>query len=790
MSSSLCNKVWSHPGKELKDHLIQVAEIAKQSATAIPINLPKDCLLPEIAYVIGLYHDIGKATDFFQNYLKESEPDQKARLKNQPESNHSLISAVATYFAIEELLKDKNFDNEFTAFLPIAAFLAVRRHHTNLQSAFEDVRLDKIDALYYQIENLNNKYKYFEFLPYWNNAYDKLKRLHLKNGWPLSKRSVIKLVTAKNNHVIYYLIQNILYSLLIDADKHEVTVGSCAKRTAIRSDMVKIFKERMGYDKAQKPVNITRNEIYQIVTGQIKNIDLDQNYLLSLTAPTGSGKTLTSLAFALGLRERIMNEKKYCPRIIYALPFLSIIDQNAQVIKQIFETATDKSPTSSEFLIHHHLSDFIYREENTEYGAEESEILIEGWDSEIIITTFVQLFHTLFSNQNRALRKFHKIVGGIIILDEIQAFPYKYWQLFRKTAEALAKYFNTYFILSTATQPAIFTNNNDCRELLTEKEKYFKLFNRTQITFNTQSSKRIRQFSEELNKNLSANSDSVMVVLNTIQSAKEIYYAVSETAKKLGYKTFFLSSHVVPKERLRRIEEIKNLDSKKLVISTQLVEAGVDIDFDRIIRDFGPIDSIVQVAGRANRHQQKALGKVEVLILLDTKTQRPFYSYIYDPVLIDNTKDVLPQDSSVFERHLVELVSQYYQRLLKTMSEDVSNEYLEAVSLLNYDKISEFNLIEEKGEKIDIFVELDDEAVQIWKQYQQIMTISEPLERKRCFKEIKRNFYHYVISVQLNKAKENLPPENLGIRYIAKSQLDDYYDLETGYKPTSEVFIW
>lgn len=787
MSSSLCDEVWSHPSKELKDHLIQVAEIAKQSATAIPINFSEGFLLPEISYIIGLYHDIGKATDFFQNYLKENEPNQKARLKNQPETNHSLISAIATYFAIEELLKDKNFDSELTAFFPIAAFLAVRRHHTDLQSAFDDVRLDKIDTLQYQVENLNHKY--LGFLPYWNNVYDKLKALHLKNGWPLSKRLVINLVTKKNG-LLWYLIQNVLYSLLIDADKHEVTVGSYSKRISIQSNMVKIFQERMGFDKSKNFIDITRNEIHQIVTGQIKNIDLDQNHLLSLTAPTGSGKTLTSLAFALGLRERIINEKNYCPRIIYALPFLSIIDQNAQVIKQVFETTTGRSPTSSEFLIHHHLSDYAYREEDTEYGAEESEILIEGWDSEIIITTFVQLFHTLFSNQNRALRKFHKITGSIIILDEIQAFPHKYWQLFSKTAEAMAKYFNTYFILSTATQPAIFTNHNSCQELLTEKEKYFQLLNRTQITFNIQSAKKICEFSEELNKRLSANSDSVMVVLNTIQAAKEIYHAVSETAKKLGYKIYFLSSHVVPKERIRRINDIKNCDSKKLVISTQLVEAGVDIDLDRIIRDFGPIDSIVQVAGRANRHQQKALGMVEVVILVDDKNQRPFYSYIYDPVLIENTKDVLPKDSSVFECRLLELVSQYYQRLLKIMSGDVSNEYLKAVNLLNYEKISEFNLIEEKGEKIDIFVELDDEACQIWNQYQQIMTITEPLERKRRFWEIKRNFYHYVISVQLNKAKENLPPENLGIRYIAKNQLDDYYDLATGYKTTSEVFIW
>ena len=784
MSSSLCDEVWSHPDKTLRDHLVKVAEIAKHSANAIPLNLLAGSIISEVSNIIGLYHDIGKATIFFQSYLKESDPDQKAKLKNKPETNHSLISAVATYFAVEELLKDKNFDNEFTSFLPIASFLAVRRHHTNLQSAVEDLRLDKIDVLKTQVDNLN--YNYLSFIQYWDKVYNKLKTLDAKDGWPLRKQSFTQSI-IKEPHVLSYIIQNILYSLLLDADKHEVTVGTHFERKSLQPDMVEVFQQRKGFNKSRKPIDIIRNEIYQVVTNQVKNINLNQDHILSLSAPTGSGKTLTSLAFTLGLRERIINEKGYYPRIIYSLPFLSIIDQNAKVIKEVFETTLGKSPTSDQFLIHHHLSDYVYREEDSEYGADESEILIEGWDSEIIITTFVQLFHTLFSNRNRAIRKFHKIAGSIIILDEIQALPHKYWQLFRETAETIAKYFNTYFILSTATQPAIFVN---AKELLTEKEKYFKSFNRTQIAFDIESSKSISEFTKEFNNSLAANPKSTMVVLNTIRSAEDFHRAVKETAEKLDYKIYFLSSYVVPKERINRIEEIRNSTIKKLVISTQLVEAGVDIDLERVIRDLGPIDSINQVAGRSNRNGNKELGEVEIVILKDDKNQRPFYSYIYDPVLIDNTKRILQAHSTVTEEHFLSLTSQYYQRILQTMSDDISREYLDAIKMLNYEKISEFTLIEEKGEKADIFVELDDEAAIIWKKYQEAMMITKPWERKKRFLEIKGNFYRYVISVPLNKVKENLPCEVLGIRFVSKNQLADYYDLETGYKTTPETSIW
>lgn len=777
------NEIWSHPGKLLSKHLKNVGRIAKSSAEVIPLNFPGNQTIPEIAYIVGTYHDIGKATPFFQEYLREKDPNRKAFLKNKPETKHSLISAAAAYFAVEEYFKKENFSDNPAFFLPIASFLSVRRHHTNLQSATEDLRLDSDEVLKKQVENLY--YEELNFLPYWSTVYEKLKRI--PDEWPLRKLYLARWL-KENEDILTYLIQHLLYSLLLDADKHEAAVGPHLTRRPLSVAMVENYRKNKKFDKPEEEIDVLRNEIYHKVTDYAKTVDLESDTVMSLSAPTGSGKTLTALAFSLELRKRIINEKKYTPRVIYSLPFLSIIDQNAETIREVFEVGTGKRPTSDLFLAHHHLSDYTYKEEDTEYGADESEILIEGWDSEIVITTFVQLFHTLFTNRNRAIRKFHKLAGSIILLDEIQSFPPKYWSLFRNTAEAMKKYFNTYFILSTATQPAIFENP---KELLIEKEKYFKSFRRTRVSIKLTPPKTISEFANEFKESIFLNPQNTLVVLNTIRAAELLFKAVEESLQKNGFEIHFLSSHIVPTERLKRIGGIKkeSLD-KKVVISTQLVEAGVDIDLERVIRDLGPLDSINQVAGRANRNWRNGIGIVEIITLKEEKNQGFFYSYIYDPVLINNTKRILEYYSLVEEEDFLKLTDSYYQEILRTISADISENYLDAIKILNYEEIAKFALIEGEDQKIDIFVELDEEATDVWTQYEKMTEITDPKRRKQRFLEIRGKFYSYVISVSREKAAKNLPPEVLGIRFISKGQLHEYYDLKTGFKTEGENSPW
>lgn len=777
------NDIYSHPGKSLKDHLREVAEISKKITEEIPLNLPFDAeVLKGVAYLIGFYHDIGKATSFFQEYLLEENQDKKKRLRNLPETKHSLLSSIASYYAVEEFLNQLDFKYPWRELLLTSSFLAVRRHHSDLENFLDDLKFeDSLEVLKRQIKKLD--FEYLSFLPFWQEVKSKL--LSFEN-LPLRKMSLIQILRSMND-VLPYIIHQFLYSTLLDSDKHHTVLGELPKRIEIPFDIVEIYRQFKGFENATDEVNKLRNEIYYSVLKKIEDLNLDRCKILSLSAPTGSGKTQTSLAFALNLRDRIQREKNFTPRIIYSLPFLSIIDQNAKVIEEIFKVATGNLPTTDLFLVHHHLSDYKFRKNEVEYDIDESEILIEGWNSELIITTFVQLFHTIFSNRNRAIRKFNKITGSIVILDEIQAFPHKFWLLFKEIAKKLTEHFNTYFILSTATQPAIFDEH---KELLEERRKYFQSFKRTKLILNTSEPIIVDFLSEKVISKLKVDHKNTLIVLNTVSSAVELFHKVKKTLQDFGYEIYYLSSHVTPYERRERINKIKcNNSKKKCVVSTQLVEAGVDIDMEIVIRDMGPLDSINQVAGRSNRNWKKNIGEVEIIDLKDAN-DRFYYSYIYDAVLIDSSKRILRDHNEVSEDEFLELVEKYFKYLKQSISNDLSNKYLEEIKFLNYRGIGSFELIEEKGEKCDIFIELNEEAEKVWSEYQKIIKITDPFKSKSNFLMIRNKFYEFVISVNIHKTIDNLPPLVGGIRYISKTQLNEFYDSETGFKQVSNLFIW
>ena len=767
-------EILSHPGTPLRTHLEEVGKAAQGFALETPLNLPfPQKVLGEIARLIGLYHDIGKATPFFQNYLNEKNQERKALLKNQKETHHSLISAVAAYFAVQRALKQYPVPDEWQEFLPIAAFVSVRRHHGSLKRLLDDVALDGVDILQRQIQCLSDSY--LSFLPHWNYVYSNLRAL--PGSWPLGKFKVVRWL-QENRGALPYLIQNFLFSLLLDADKHVTALGQTLPRAQIEPDLVDRYRILKGFDRPVTLINQLRDDIYNEVIANPGTLSLENDKILSLTAPTGAGKTLTVLSLALKFRELVRAQIGYVPRIIYALPFLSIIDQNAEVFHNVFKQVRGQAPTSDLLLVHHHLSDILYTTKENEYETEESEILVEGWDSEVVVTTFVQFFHTLFSNRNRALRKFHKIAGSIVILDEIQSFPHKYWLLFRDVAIELAHYCNTRFILTTATQPSIFEKP---KELLPRKEKFFRKLNRTDLHVNLTPAKTLPKLAMEVLESLRKSARDTLVVLNTIRAAKNLYETLKGHLNDLGFETYFLSSHIVPKERLRRIQKIKESKAHKVVISTQLVEAGVDLDFEWVIRDLGPMDAINQVAGRANRNFSKRKGRVDVVMLLD-RNGRKFCSYIYDGLLISLTHEVIQRQEQIPEPVFLQLIDEYFHCAQSRLADDDSRKVLKDLRNLNYEQIGRFRLIEEQGEKVDIFVEVDEEAQEVWKRFCTIQESADCWKRRTAFKAVRGEFYPYVISVQALKALENLPPELCGFRYVPREQLDQWYDLETGFK--------
>ena len=772
-SSNIC----SHPGIPLEDHLLGVADLSALFLSEKPLEIRER--LNSVCRVIALTHDIGKATGYFQDYLNADEKE-KEQLKKNKETWHSLFSSVCAYYLTKGLsLADEIY--------PVFAFLAIRRHHGNLRDVRDDVLFDNDDA-----ELLHNQLKSIA-----DEGFSVIcSRLHSVglpvflnkqiisqwiDGFARESRQIKKFLRNINNAVINYITLNLIYSILLDADKSDVVVKDKIvfnRKEFNSADLVDRYRKQTIFP--ESPVNILREKAYCETLNH--GIDLNKK-IYSLNLPTGLGKTLTSFSFALKLKETIKSKNGVEPRIVYALPFLSIIDQNSEVFESVIK-ANNIEPDTSILLKHHHLSEVFYKKEDSEFESDEAKILIEGWNSEIIVTTFIQFFHALISNKNKSIRKFHRLANSIIILDEVQSIPVKYWLLLRNILITLSEMLNAYIIFVTATEPLIFKRGETIG--LLNKDYYFKILDRVIMKPLLNSPMTINSLSDFFDL---SDDKTYLFIFNTITSAKDFYNLV----KNKGITITYLSTHLIPKERLKRIREIKE-KKYKVVVTTQLVEAGVDIDFDIVVRDMAPLDSINQASGRCNRN---GISKGETYIVkLASENGRTYASYIYDAVLLDITGKILSTKDEIKEGEFLDLIDHYYKDTKEKKTQDVSRNLLEAITTLRYDSeddtisISDFKLIEENYQKVDVFIEVNAEASEVRRKFMNLKSIDDLFLRKKTFDSIKADFYQYVISIPEN-AKNR--PQMVGeIGYVKQAILKDYYDTETGFitKDTKSVVIW
>ena len=786
----------SHPDKLLFRHLSNVGNKSISTSKEKSLSLEKfgidENTFSKMTYLIGVCHDFGKGTGYFQRYLLETNPSIQRSLKNKKEYHHGLISAIFTYYILKKYVDSLN-DKNILEYIPIIGYLIVKRHHGNLKDAEDEIlELDEdtLEIIDLQIRSLDTgelKTIYETLFDGYNISFDMdtfcnehrpITEEILKN-----RRKFIKLL-KKEQFTGYYLITLTLYSILINSDKIDASSIDVSSDIEISPELVDKYKVEKGFQNNEGIMNKVRNEIYEEVTESIEKLDLNKK-IYSISVPTGSGKTLTSLSFALKLKARLREEKRIKAKIIYSLPFLSIIDQNYDVFEDVFKTVEIANPSEEVLLKHHHLADIFYRtQDDEEFEGLKGLFLIEGWNAEIVVTTFVQFFHTIVSNKNRSLRKFHTIANSIVILDEIQSIPHKYWLLLKQIISGFAEYFNTYFIFVTATQPLIFDpEKGEIVELVKNKDTYFREFDRVKLEINL-NQMGMDHFKEIIESEVKKNPEKdFLFVLNTVKSSLEVFNHLKNL--KLENSDYsYLSTNIIPKERLKKIKTIKEKSEKrKIIVSTQLIEAGVDIDVDIVYRDFATIDSINQVSGRCNRNSSKSSrGQVNIVVLKDERKE--FHRYIYSSFLIDKTKEVLKEfPSEIYEKDLLFLNNNYFRKVKDTSSEDESKELLSYINELKFKMLtSDFRLIDDKAgyEKIDVFVENDKEATEIWKEYLVMKSLKNPLDRKEKFLSIRKQFNEYIISVpKKDFSCEEL--EDLNIGYIPFEQIKHYYDPETGF---------
>jgi len=311
------------------------------------------------------------------------------------------------------------------------------------------------------------------------------------------------------------------------------------------------------------------------------------------------------------------------------------------------------------------------------------------------------------------LKKLINIKGSIIILDEIQAIDISLLPLIEYVLEKATELYDLRIILMTATKPYIF---KDSLELLDNNEKYFSILIE-QLFLPNLSSRKLEDFIKELKENLQ--DKSYLIVCNTINSSLEVY----ENLKGINRPVFYLSTNLLPIHRLEKIKKIKELLSKGekiILVSTQVVEAGVDIDFDVVIRDIGPLDSIIQCAGRCNRNNLKENGTVYVYSLIPNESNNDltygYGRYIYGLTTLQETKKILQKSEKYSEKDYFCLISEYFKSIQENLSKKRSENLIKSIKTLNFSEdksenitpISDFSIIENKPNFVDVFVMCDD----------------------------------------------------------------------------------
>ncbi|MFP4128531.1 MAG: CRISPR-associated helicase Cas3' [Desulfonatronovibrio sp.] len=394
-----------------------------------------------------------------------------------------------------------------------------------------------------------------------------------------------------------------LFSALVDADFLDTEAFLDPQKTKYRRSgpSLEVLQEKLEAKLASFTVESRINHLRaEILDHSIKQANLNPG-LFTLTVPTGGGKTVTSMAFALkhalkhGLR-----------RIVYVIPYTSIIEQNAKVFRDIFPLDT---------VVEHH-SNFdqgVFGEDKDQFGSGlRHRLACENWDSPVIVTTNVQFFESLYAAKPSRCRKLHNLAGSVIILDEAQMLPVEYLRPCLKALDELSRNYKASIILCTATQPAL--NKRDdfkyglegIREIAPDPNRMHKEFLRTRL-------EDVGIFSLEDVADYVNGRNQVLCIVNTRARASRLFDLIKDES---GAK--HLSALMCPAHRAKVLEGVKQ-DLKTggpcRLISTQLIEAGVDISFPEVIREYAGLDSIVQAAGRCNREGESVgLGKVSVFM--------------------------------------------------------------------------------------------------------------------------------------------------------------------------------
>lgn len=651
----------------VEEHCHGVAEIAAE--------LLSDIGLEKTAYLAGMVHDLGKFSENFKNYIEKAADGEKVQ---RGSVNHT--------FAGVRFLLEKHSDEQLSGFsdivLEIIAY-AVGAHHglfdcvddNNNNGFTKRIQKEGIDYLNaaqeflkiccskQDIEDLL-KQSEKEFLPVFNE---------------IEKLADNADAKIQNTQITFYIgfLARLILSAIIEADRSDTSqfMNGYSEKTVkniseIWINCIKNVEQKLSTMPLDKPINKTRAQI-SALCAEAGNLE---SGIYRLNLPTGAGKTLTSLRYAL--HHALKHNKK---RIIFTMPLLSIIEQNAGIIHDYIG--------NEELILEHH-SNIVETDENDE--LDKRELLVESWDVPIIITTMVQLLNTLFAGKTANIRRMQALCNSIIVIDEVQTVPDKMLSLFNLALNFLAKICNASIILCSATQPCfektMYPLDKSVKDLITLTKEQETVFKRVRLEYKGEMDyKELADFAAGI---LEEN-NSLLLVCNTKNEAAVMFNLLCSKIKYV--KAFHISAGMCTAHRKETIKEMQEaLENKQqniLCVSTQVIEAGVDVSFARVIRLLAGMDNIVQATGRENRNREfdglapgyivrlkgevlKGLSEIEAA---KNAAANLLVKYKNSPKIYDN--DLMSEKA----------INEYYECLYGNVNDGYHDFYIESVrdSILN-----------------------------------------------------------------------------------------------------------
>lgn len=792
-------KFESHPGKLLEEHIWGVHKGTLQSS-----SLP-------IAGLAALFHDLGKINPNFQNKLYG---------KSTGYANHSYLSVIGwvnyALVNMKKLITDYGLKNqeEYSLFLLQIAVL-IGKHHQNLPN-FEYAITgseELIRATEFAKENMQHL-PINEFL----NKTLKQDCVSFELKWGKQMNMFVSFLTKyqkkawKQAPLKSFMDTQEAFSALIEADKRDAGKNdSYFFNETIETNTEQLAKnltstfERFDQSLNKSQLNILRTQIrLEAVENVKKRLQKDER-VFTLTAPTGAGKTFTMLSVADEIRKQ-----KGKLGIIYSLPFLSITEQVQKISEELLDDVLSVNSKTENERIRNAQQSY----ENNQSTENLTEILKEDFiqntfDHPFIITTFVQFFESLVSNKNSTLLKLPNFKKRIFLIDEVQALPPRLYIFFSAWLNEFCRRNDSYAILSTATMPKlaipIKDTDEDCRadllfqdysvpNELIDCKKYFAIdiFNRYQIDVLSD-----QQTNESLVNHILKLEASCLVILNTIADTKNLYNELKGKSENV----LLLNTHFIPNDRTRIIKQAQDLlktNKKVILISTQLIEAGVDIDFPVVYRDMCPLPSLIQSAGRCNRNNILEKGQVYFFELVNEKGSsrakliyrdegKKFLEFCRENIQV-----------SINENQLFEVQSKFFKSIQQNLTigefktdKDASINMVKCVNNAEFESLGKFKLINNDiGEQAQFYI-LEDEDDCCYENLNELLDELKLQQDYANTKRIKIEINDFIkklsgriLNIRVNKYNKSQMPQSfnedvMGIKFISNNN----------YSPTEGLIL-